>query len=248
MLLGGLRDELADIDISRARHLARVKELDNRRVVVQLQLDQYTYPVITLPPEITSEIFVQCLPGGDYICPHLSHAPLVFLAVCRAWRKFALATPSLWSSLDIFPGMRTLETSKEPIRSWFDRASNLPLSFRFSGEPRHKHFEDGLNPILYRYARRLSNLELRLNPRNLITLDAKTEFPLLRRLDLQWLGRAVSVSDGHIEAFGMAPQLRTLSLNNVPPSALSIPWEQLTNIEFSNIAVSECLVVLRNAP
>ncbi|KAJ7234799.1 hypothetical protein C8J57DRAFT_995544, partial [Mycena rebaudengoi] len=84
------------IDISRAQHLARVKELDNRRSAVQLKLDQYTYPVITLPPEITSEIFLQCLPAGQYISPHLSNAPLVFLAVSRAWRNLSLANPSLW--------------------------------------------------------------------------------------------------------------------------------------------------------
>ncbi|KAJ7277289.1 hypothetical protein C8J57DRAFT_1019439, partial [Mycena rebaudengoi] len=130
--------ELAEIDSSIAYHLARITELENRRAAVQVQLGRYTYPVLTLPPEITSETFVQCLPHGN-VSPHPSTAPLILLVICRAWRDLAISTPALWTRLEMslnedsaHPGLRSAETSEELIQTWFHRARSLPLSLSFS--------------------------------------------------------------------------------------------------------------------
>ncbi|KAJ6561438.1 hypothetical protein DFH09DRAFT_864274, partial [Mycena vulgaris] len=67
-------------------------------------------PVLTLPSEITAEIFLQCLPdtdvlGEDPVCEMAeeleSNAPVLLMGVCRAWRDIALATPMLWSTLHV---------------------------------------------------------------------------------------------------------------------------------------------------
>ncbi|KAJ7693884.1 hypothetical protein B0H17DRAFT_840283, partial [Mycena rosella] len=64
---------------------------------VQHQLDAIVYPVLTLPPEITSEIFVHCLPDRrkwDVVNP--KEAPLLLMHVCSAWRNITISTPALW--------------------------------------------------------------------------------------------------------------------------------------------------------
>ncbi|KAJ7758803.1 hypothetical protein DFH07DRAFT_817993, partial [Mycena maculata] len=44
-----------------------------------------------LPFEISSDIFMRCLP------PHPSFAPMLLLNICSSWSSIALATPSLWT-------------------------------------------------------------------------------------------------------------------------------------------------------
>ncbi|KAJ6610399.1 hypothetical protein B0H10DRAFT_1754619, partial [Mycena sp. CBHHK59/15] len=71
-------------------------ELEESRNAIQTQLDSIlTYPILNLPVELVSEIFIHCLPTGN-VRPKRSQAPLVLLSICRAWRQIALSTPSLW--------------------------------------------------------------------------------------------------------------------------------------------------------
>ncbi|KAJ7277378.1 hypothetical protein C8J57DRAFT_1465956 [Mycena rebaudengoi] len=253
MLLGGLRDELAEIDSSIAYHLARITELENRRTAVQVQLGRYIYPVLTLPPEITSEIFVQCLPHGN-VSPHPSEAPLLLLVICRAWRDLAISTPVLWTRLEMslnedsaHPGLRSPEICEELIQTWFQRARSLPLSLSLSGERGYPQLESRLTTILPRHASHLRRLRLHLHTESFIALRNELPFPFLRRLDLRCFYDFISDKQP-LETFRVAPQLRTLSLVNVQPSLISIPWEQLTTAEFHGVGVAECLTVLRNAP
>ncbi|KAJ7277388.1 hypothetical protein C8J57DRAFT_1581856 [Mycena rebaudengoi] len=201
-----------------------------------------------------SEIFVQCLPNYGYASPDPSKAPLLFLAICKAWREVALSTPALWTcvrteidAIDAHPGLRIPENVAELIRRWFSRARSLPLSFKSSGERGSPHLESGLKTILRRHAPHLCDLQLEIHTLTALTLGTGTDFPLLRKLGLERLDR--SIPDGQsIKTFAVAPQLRTLSLEKVPPSVVSIPWEQLTAVELYNVSVEECLTVLRNAP
>ncbi|KAJ6630351.1 hypothetical protein B0H10DRAFT_1649973, partial [Mycena sp. CBHHK59/15] len=55
------------------------------------------YPILTLPLEITSEIFSHCLPPNILMVePSTSAAPLLLTEICRTWRTIALSTPGLW--------------------------------------------------------------------------------------------------------------------------------------------------------
>ncbi|KAJ7029790.1 hypothetical protein C8F04DRAFT_887620, partial [Mycena alexandri] len=56
-----------------------------------------------LPTEITSSIFLQCLPIQERVEPPPSRAPLLLTQVCHHWRQVALVTCRLWSSLYILP-------------------------------------------------------------------------------------------------------------------------------------------------
>ncbi|KAJ6554425.1 hypothetical protein B0H19DRAFT_868891, partial [Mycena capillaripes] len=53
------------------------------------------YPILTLPTEITVEIFTHCLPDEPCV-PRTDTAPLLLGRICRTWREISLATPELW--------------------------------------------------------------------------------------------------------------------------------------------------------
>ncbi|KAJ7834594.1 hypothetical protein B0H13DRAFT_1467448, partial [Mycena leptocephala] len=71
--------------------------LRNEKALLQHRLDSYKYPVLTLPNEIVSEIFIHFLPIYPF-CPPLTGilSPNLLTQICRRWREIALATPGLW--------------------------------------------------------------------------------------------------------------------------------------------------------
>ncbi|KAJ7140130.1 hypothetical protein C8R46DRAFT_921559, partial [Mycena filopes] len=83
-----------------SRHSPRLKEERRRRlteekVAIQKSLDSIVYPILTIPFEITAEIFVHCLPNIS--APASSTvAPMLLARVCRQWRNIPWSTPKLW--------------------------------------------------------------------------------------------------------------------------------------------------------
>ncbi|KAJ6450651.1 hypothetical protein C8R45DRAFT_771714, partial [Mycena sanguinolenta] len=53
------------------------------------------YPVLSLPTEITTRIFVECLPD-DGATPLAECAPLLLMRVCRQWKDITLSSCQLW--------------------------------------------------------------------------------------------------------------------------------------------------------
>ncbi|KAJ7459242.1 hypothetical protein FB451DRAFT_1272288 [Mycena latifolia] len=119
------RAELADI-----QHQLEV--LKTRERDLEAALASVVYPVLTLPPEITSRIFLKCLPFHGRVQPSATKAPLVLAQVCRHWRDVALATARLWSSIDLKfeDGRRNIpDNGTIPLlRTWLSRAKHSPIS------------------------------------------------------------------------------------------------------------------------
>ncbi|KAJ7231501.1 hypothetical protein C8J57DRAFT_967491, partial [Mycena rebaudengoi] len=61
-----------------------------------------TYPVLTLPTDITSEIFTHFLPTYP-LCSLINGllSPMLLGQICHQWRDIALGTPRLWSAIEI---------------------------------------------------------------------------------------------------------------------------------------------------
>ncbi|KAJ7025943.1 hypothetical protein C8F04DRAFT_1009438 [Mycena alexandri] len=79
---------------------ARLEILDAERQELEKNLETFTYPVISTPAELVSEIFLACLPDNGRVQPSRHAAPLSLSQICRHWREIALSTPQLWSSVD----------------------------------------------------------------------------------------------------------------------------------------------------
>ncbi|KAJ7841811.1 hypothetical protein B0H14DRAFT_2316031, partial [Mycena olivaceomarginata] len=81
-------------EIQRHKLCIEALELEERELDSNLKL--IIYPVLTLPSEIVSQIFLQCLPAHNRIRPSPRKAPLVLAQICRYWRQIALSTGRLW--------------------------------------------------------------------------------------------------------------------------------------------------------
>ncbi|KAJ7827090.1 hypothetical protein B0H13DRAFT_1575131, partial [Mycena leptocephala] len=77
-----------------------ITSLENAQQEVEESLALVVYPVLTLPYEITSRIFVACLPS-DGVRPSPDAAPLLLARICGHWRKFALSTGGIWCSIHL---------------------------------------------------------------------------------------------------------------------------------------------------
>ncbi|KAJ6466451.1 hypothetical protein C8R45DRAFT_1021783 [Mycena sanguinolenta] len=94
-------------------------------------------PALRLPVEITSEIFLHCLPTSyterEWNTANPREAPTLLLHVCRIWREIAIGTPALWAKMDL--SMDNAH-SDEMARGWLKRAKACPLSVKLYRWPR----------------------------------------------------------------------------------------------------------------
>ncbi|KAJ6560373.1 hypothetical protein B0H19DRAFT_114793 [Mycena capillaripes] len=111
MATAHLRRRLVELEAAIIEQNLVLSALEQKKLAVQNELyTTATFPILTLPVEITAEIFSMCLPTAEELREeHLqswskiakSNAPAVFLKCCRTWRDIALATPSLWATLSL---------------------------------------------------------------------------------------------------------------------------------------------------
>jgi hypothetical protein len=117
--------------INARRRLAELNHLIDSLVAERQQLldklNSVVYPVLSLPPEITACIFVQCITEGF---PSLETPPLLLSHICGSWRRIALGTPTLWQSINIAPRRKGQENLLE---LWLKRSASMPLPLSFGG-------------------------------------------------------------------------------------------------------------------
>ncbi|KAJ7060090.1 hypothetical protein C8F01DRAFT_989043, partial [Mycena amicta] len=75
-----------------------IAALEAAEAILVERLSHLVYPILTLPHDITSRIFIACLPEHGRVRMLSEAVPLKLSWVCRNWREIALATPELWAS------------------------------------------------------------------------------------------------------------------------------------------------------
>ncbi|KAJ7280917.1 hypothetical protein C8J57DRAFT_968413, partial [Mycena rebaudengoi] len=97
---------------------------------LQAHLDAYRYPILTLPTEITSEIFVQFVPAYPNRPPVTGvFCPTVLGQICRTWRSIAFCTPRLWRAIELdLDQLLSRRWSLTLLRTWLARSKDCPLS------------------------------------------------------------------------------------------------------------------------
>ncbi|KAJ7175185.1 hypothetical protein C8R43DRAFT_824335, partial [Mycena crocata] len=106
-----------------AQYENHIRKLRKEQQKLEDSLVSVVYPILTLPNEITSQIFTECLPADGLVRPSPRTAPLLVAQICRHWREVALATCELWSSVEF-----QKEGRPPLIESWFSRAKGHPLA------------------------------------------------------------------------------------------------------------------------
>ncbi|KAJ7364845.1 hypothetical protein DFH08DRAFT_278368 [Mycena albidolilacea] len=137
--IGELSSAIELCRVSNEEHQTQVlRGLEITRSDARRDLNAMCDPVARLPVEISSEIFVCCLPADtDYPRPNYHDAPMVIRNVCRLWSDVALATPVLWVALR-FDFRVSLKRPSDPpstnhLGVWLDRSGNHPLRLSLGG-------------------------------------------------------------------------------------------------------------------
>ncbi|KAJ7184676.1 hypothetical protein C8R46DRAFT_465191 [Mycena filopes] len=214
------------------------------------------YPVLSLPTEITSTIFVHCLPPHGRVEPSLSKAPLLLAQICHDWRQIALGTCALWTSVHITPAFDVQGLFNQAVRfgrdnrtsgllqTWLARAKASPLSLGLDFQVRAISPE--LLDLALSFAAQIQQLDLRLTREQFQELHPlRASFPQLQDLTLD------NCTDPELAAFlHRTPSLRELRLlgyNHGFPPDLSLP--HLTHLEIlADISTTTLLRLLRDSP
>ncbi|KAJ7661907.1 hypothetical protein DFH06DRAFT_1325231 [Mycena polygramma] len=210
------------------------------KMVVEERLDSYKYPVLTLPSEIVSEIFIHFLPTFPYRPPIAGkHSPTSLTQICRRWRGIALATPELWRAIELSAEDHPFLQLYTVFVIWLDRSHSLPLSISIRETP--DDYDNSVLPgifaALVQNRGRLEWLELRLIQSRLPDLDGP--MPLLRRLSLSAVDTSSSFS------LHSLPLLRSADLGDVTTRSVTLPWAQLTSLSLRHVHPDDSARILR---
>ncbi|KAJ7238193.1 hypothetical protein C8J57DRAFT_962028, partial [Mycena rebaudengoi] len=123
-----IHNQISELDAHglKASPAAARRERENS----QSLLHDHKYPILTLPIEITSEIFIAYLPVYPEF-PSITglSSPTLLAQVCRHWRAVALDTPSLWRAIKVDIRYRpSLDARLIVLKTWLSRSKNCSLS------------------------------------------------------------------------------------------------------------------------
>ncbi|KAJ6530324.1 hypothetical protein B0H19DRAFT_482753 [Mycena capillaripes] len=181
----------ADIDLQRQV----LKQLERSKSDAQRELNAIRDPMARLPLEISSEIFIRCLPRQMRPCA--SSAPMLLLNVCNAWTDIALSTPALWASIYL------KHSCADIIQVWLQRAGDYPLSISL-----RKSLDYSTGFILFQHATQLKNLEIDEEELDVGPLTGVRSFPCLETLTI---GAVMDETDVP-NSFSLAQIIRLLRL------------------------------------
>ncbi|KAJ7176289.1 hypothetical protein C8R43DRAFT_1118807 [Mycena crocata] len=237
-------------DRARIAHI-EAQILDLERSILSLRLEKdlaqerlasYVYPILTLPNEITSEIFLQFLPVYP-ICPPPTglRSPTLLTHICRSWREIALATPSLWRAISlIFRNHPSDERKTRLLQPWMAASRSLLLAIYIDLGHRHLPLDKCIETLnLHRAQWESLHVEAITELDAIRPLLCGEPMPSLRRIALLYenvSGDPMTMAD--------APLLRSASIRYYP-SSIILPWIQLTHLTLIDIYVSDCTAVLQ---
>lgn len=211
-----------------------------------------------LSDEITSEIFLHCLdpfPSYPGSTANPRRLPMLLLHVCRTWKSIALATPGLWTNLNLeFDRIPQALFDGGNLERFIDdcvaRTANLPLSLHLvAGYRRREEVARRIPAILQQLSSRIQVLNLSVLTEHIP--ENAAGFPRLRSLVVKFgyehdLAR---IAGKPIRTFATAPQLRQVEMYcRAAPSHFVIPWTNVVVFHIERVSSKECADVLRAAP
>ncbi|KAJ7073852.1 hypothetical protein C8F01DRAFT_3801 [Mycena amicta] len=214
-------------------------------------LDQYKYPVLTLPNEMISEIFIYYLPPYPD-CPPLvgPGSPTLLLGICRLWREIALHSPLLWRAISL--GSLNDDFGAKIALTWLERSGpSTLLSFEFSvGICTTENISEPLDRLLqaliayrsrwqYGYFHVLnSHVPLICGPApHLVSLDINCQ-------------RQYRIVNSSLESIVLrdTPCLRSICMWDVGYGPASLPWSQLTDLTLLDAHFPACAASWKDSP
>ncbi|KAJ7510889.1 hypothetical protein B0H11DRAFT_1956464 [Mycena galericulata] len=241
------RTRISEIDVEIDALHRLIEALRIERVKCHQELACFKYPVLTLPAEITSEIFIHFLPTypeRSQLVGPLS--PSFLCRICRQWREVALSTPTLWKAPLLNLDAPHLHGNQlRLLELWLQRSGGCPLSLGLvhAGYGSPASFVDAI----LRHAHRWEEVKLILPYEELHRITGP--MPLLRTAELGPNTNRDSIDPGvpPVMVFAQAPNLREVELSLFfNPFFTALPWSQLTVLS-ANLYELEAAAILRDA-
>ncbi|KAF7306241.1 F-box domain-containing protein [Mycena indigotica] len=235
-LASALRARLHSIDTQCAETHAKIAQLrthlkvlaQRRKEVAKELKEKIVFPILTIPPEITSQIFFYY---AEYLYDVMGLSPLVLTHVCHVWRDIALSTPKIWTMIHM-PGFDDETSGSLPaelmLRRCLERAgpSSLRITAPFSPAPR-------LFSLLTVYSNQIASLSCHIPLPDNCSLDGISGcLSRMTHLDL-----TIRQQHAPITIFSNAPSLRRLTMCYMTqsPGQVDLPWEQLVEVTIQNV-------------
>ncbi|KAJ7268491.1 hypothetical protein C8J57DRAFT_1325281 [Mycena rebaudengoi] len=228
-----LRSRLADLD-----ELIATPTAERRRI--QVEMDSIVYLVLTLPAEITMEIFRRTLPVIPRPSPRES--PLLLIQICQLWRDFVLNAPLLWQ---FFTWKKN--GAVELLQLWLSRSRNAEMHYSLLDHSVDPTVADALMDTVLNNSHHWEDVALGLPFSSFPRLNLRA-FPLLRKIYLQTIqpGAPDVVLDRI--AIWNAPLLHSVRIAT-PHIDFDLRFPQLTSLTLdSNMPFVECMALLSLCP
>ncbi|KAJ7467516.1 hypothetical protein FB451DRAFT_1401521 [Mycena latifolia] len=233
------RARITDIETQISNLKRSIEVLQAEMTRAQERLESYTYPVLTLPNEIVSEIFVHLLPVYPLCLPTTGlQSPTLLTHICHEWREIAQATPALWRAIRL-TGYDDDDRQLPIVESWLSRSGDLPLSFDMGDI--FMAISEGCLEKLALHAARWENAKLGLRVLSQL-LIIPTTMPLLQQLEL----RINEGGEFPPVVYREVPSLHSVILWDFSYPANFLPWAQLTSLTMLNTWTSDCTAVLQD--
>ncbi|KAJ7152572.1 hypothetical protein C8R46DRAFT_1121554 [Mycena filopes] len=222
-----LRSALAEIDAELAALRARVEELAVARKPIVDALNSIVYPILTIPVEITAEIFLRCRLGGDFCRSARESLRSPCLAsVCKQWRAVALDLQPIWSRLQIATVDFHHISRLEGLLGWVPRAGGQLLEVDMTES------DSRCTAALIPHSTRWRSLACDFSSR------------LRMRIKLAW----DVVPTAMKSVFSEAPLLREAHVTGEPFRSFSLPWGQLTTLGLGRDGAAAYSDILERTP
>ncbi|KAJ7159487.1 hypothetical protein C8R46DRAFT_1108411 [Mycena filopes] len=243
-----LRSALAGIDAELAALRARVEELAVARKPIVDALNSIVYPILTIPVEITAEIFLRCVDWAEISAgqPGSLCAPLVLASVCKQWRAVALDLQPIWSRLQIVTvDFHRISRLEGLLVWWVPPAGGQLLEVDMTES------DSRVIAVLIPHSTRWRSLTCDFSSRLRYPTglaDIQGRIPNLERLRFDLTSGLVPTEMRSI--FSEAPLLREVHVTGEPYAFRSfiLPWGQLTTLGLGRDGAAAYSDILERTP
>ncbi|GJE86524.1 hypothetical protein PsYK624_026040 [Phanerochaete sordida] len=210
---------------------------DAQRALRRNEIETASFaPVYVLPDDvlkmILEEAYEHDFDGETQSCATPGRDPLPATHVCRRWRATALSLPTLWRCIHVH-GSRPL------LQLWATRSGLMPLKVTCQFGWKEKRL--GRTRDMYRtrvqdlveLGQRWQHFHLEVDStQSLFDITTSIDRDSLQSLSLRYLGGddEDEFMDAHLPSF---PNLKSLSIANIPPSSISLPQPSLAFLRLS---------------
>ncbi|KAJ7656883.1 hypothetical protein DFH06DRAFT_1132100 [Mycena polygramma] len=250
-------DDPVDLARSTLDRRARLDQVNHALIRLQREKEvltgQFQYAVLTLPVEITVEIF-----GHAVSLPSVGVGPptcIVLSQVCRLWRAIAFANPILWSVIPVMINRENLENMRIMVGTLLARSQLCPRSITLRYAPNEQaitasdRFYQFLSSML-RHSSVLEHLDLGVHLMGASLRLLTHPMPQLRHLTL-WVDRLFTSGETNpvVVSSDTVPKLHSIQLHRfVPPRNLTFPWAQITILTCDDIEYDDLRFILLQTP